>query len=148
MSRTERRTIVGRAEDGLSRSSLYYQPKETSAEDLALMTAIDRLYLRRLFYGARRMAAQLRADGHQVGRKRLGHLMCLMGLEAIYQKPKTSRSGGHVAQLRLQASAVIDVPYQFFPMMPFVLTIVAMALLSRNARVPAALLVPFRKEER
>ncbi len=51
-------------------------------------------------------------------------------------------------QLRLQASAVIDVPYQFFPMMPFVLTIVAMALLSRNARVPAALLVPFRKEER
>ncbi len=51
-------------------------------------------------------------------------------------------------QLRLQASAVIDVPYQIFLMMPFVLTILAMALLSRNARVPAALLVPFRKEER
>jgi len=51
-------------------------------------------------------------------------------------------------QLRLQASGVIDVPYQFFLMMPFVLTIVAMALVSRNARVPAALLVPFRKEER
>ena len=33
-------------------------------------------------------------------------------------------------------------------MMPFVLTIVAMALVSRNARAPAALLVPFRKEER
>jgi simple sugar transport system permease protein len=51
-------------------------------------------------------------------------------------------------QLRLQASAVIDVPYQIFLMMPFVLTIVAMAVLSRNARAPAALLVPFRKEER
>ena len=51
-------------------------------------------------------------------------------------------------QLRLQASAVIDVPYQIFLMMPFVLTIVAMALVSRNVRVPAALLVPFRKEER
>ena len=51
-------------------------------------------------------------------------------------------------QLRLQASAVIDVPYQVFLMMPFVLTIVAMALVSRNVRVPAALLVPFRKEER
>ena len=49
---------------------------------------------------------------------------------------------------RLQASAVIDVPYQVFLMMPFVLTIVAMALLSRNARAPSALLVPFRKEER
>ncbi len=51
-------------------------------------------------------------------------------------------------QLRLQASAVIDVPYQVFLMMPYVLTIVTMALLSRNARVPAALLTPFRKEER
>jgi simple sugar transport system permease protein len=51
-------------------------------------------------------------------------------------------------RLRLQASAVIDVPYQVFLMMPFVLTIVAMALVSRNARVPAALLTPFRKEER
>jgi len=51
-------------------------------------------------------------------------------------------------QLRLQASAVIDVPYQVFLMMPFVLTIVAMAVMSRNARVPAALLIPFRKEER
>jgi simple sugar transport system permease protein len=51
-------------------------------------------------------------------------------------------------QLRLQASAFIDVPYQVFLMMPFVLTIVAMALVSRNARAPAALLTPFRKEER
>jgi simple sugar transport system permease protein len=51
-------------------------------------------------------------------------------------------------QLRLQASGVIHVPYQLFLMMPFVLTIVAMAAVSRNARAPAALLVPFRKEER
>ncbi len=51
-------------------------------------------------------------------------------------------------QLRLQASGVIDVPYQLFLMMPFVLTIVAMALVSRSARPPAALLEPFRKEER
>lgn len=51
-------------------------------------------------------------------------------------------------QLRLQASAFIDVPYQVFLMMPFVLTIVGMALVSRNARAPAALLTPFRKEER
>jgi len=51
-------------------------------------------------------------------------------------------------QLRLQASAVINLPYQVFLMMPFVLTIVGMALVSRNARAPAALLTPFRKEER
>jgi len=51
-------------------------------------------------------------------------------------------------QLRLQASAGLDIPYQVFLMMPFVLTILAMTVLSRNARAPAALLVPFRKEER
>lgn len=51
-------------------------------------------------------------------------------------------------QLRLQAGSVIDLPYQVFLMMPFVLTIVAMALVSRSARAPAALLAPFRREER
>ena len=51
-------------------------------------------------------------------------------------------------QLRLQANNVLHLPYQVFLMLPFVMTIVAMALVSRNARAPAALLVPFRKEER
>ena len=51
-------------------------------------------------------------------------------------------------QLRLQASGVIDLPYQVFLMLPFVLTILAMAAVSRSAWAPAALLVPFRKEER
>ena len=51
-------------------------------------------------------------------------------------------------QLRLQASSIIDLPYQVFLMMPFLLTIVKMMLVSRNARVPSALLIPFRKEER
>ena len=51
-------------------------------------------------------------------------------------------------QLRLQAHNVLNLPYQAFLMLPFVMTIIAMALVSRNARAPAALLVPFRKEER
>jgi simple sugar transport system permease protein len=51
-------------------------------------------------------------------------------------------------QLRLQATNTLHLPYQVFLMLPFVLTIVAMALVSRNARAPASLLVPFRKEER
>ena len=51
-------------------------------------------------------------------------------------------------QLRLQATNVLHLPYQVFLMLPFVMTIVAMALVSRDARAPAALLVPFRKEER
>ncbi len=51
-------------------------------------------------------------------------------------------------QLRLQATNTLHLPYEVFLMLPFVMTIVAMALVSRNARAPAALLVPFRKEER
>jgi general nucleoside transport system permease protein len=51
-------------------------------------------------------------------------------------------------QLRLQTNNVLHLPYQVFLMLPFVMTIVAMAIVSRNARAPAALLVPFRKEER
>jgi len=33
-------------------------------------------------------------------------------------------------------------------MLPFLMTVVAMALLSRSARAPAALLIPYRREER
>lgn len=51
-------------------------------------------------------------------------------------------------QLRLQATNALHLPYTVFLMLPFVMTIVAMALVSRNARAPAALLMPFRKEER
>jgi len=51
-------------------------------------------------------------------------------------------------QLRLQSGGVIDLPYELFLMMPFVVTIIAMAVLARTARAPAALLMPFRKEER
>ncbi len=51
-------------------------------------------------------------------------------------------------QLRLQSSGAIDLPYQLFLMLPFLATVVAMAMLSRSARAPAALLVPYRREER
>ena len=50
--------------------------------------------------------------------------------------------------LRLQSSGAIDLPYQVFLMMPFVVTILAMAVIARKARAPAALLAPFRREER
>ncbi len=47
-----------------------------------------------------------------------------------------------------ESSGAIDLPNQFFLMLPFVVTILAMALFSRRARAPAALLIPFRREER
>ncbi len=51
-------------------------------------------------------------------------------------------------QLRLQSSGAFGLPYPLFLMLPFLATILAMALLARSARAPAALLAPFRREER
>ena len=76
---------------GLSRAALYYRPVEVDAYELELMALIDRQYLRTPFYGSRRMTAWLQTQGHMVNRKRVQRLMQLMGLEAIYQRPRTSR---------------------------------------------------------
>jgi general nucleoside transport system permease protein len=51
-------------------------------------------------------------------------------------------------QLRLQAAGLGHIPYEAFLILPFLLTIVAMAVMSRDAVAPAALLKPYRREER
>jgi putative transposase len=75
------------------RSSWYYQPREESAENLALMRLLDEQYTRTPFYGIRRMTAWLRQQGYPVNAKRVGRLLRLMGVEAIYPKPRLSRPG-------------------------------------------------------
>ena len=50
-------------------------------------------------------------------------------------------------QLRLQ-HVVEDVPYQLFLMAPYVLSILALILVSRRAKVPEALMAPYRRGER
>ena len=75
---------------GLSRSALYYTPVGESAANLALMRRIDELYLQYPFYGARQMVRHLTREGVTVGRHRVRRLMRLLGLEAIYRKPRTS----------------------------------------------------------
>ena len=74
----------------ISRSSFYYVLKGESPENLALMRRIDELFLKYPFYGSRQMVRQLRRQGNCVGRHRVRRLMRLMGLEAIYQAPRTS----------------------------------------------------------
>jgi len=74
----------------ISRSSFYYAPKGESADNLALMRRIDELFMKYPFYGSRQMVRQLRREGVAVGRHRVRRLMRLMGLEAIYQAPRTS----------------------------------------------------------
>ena len=80
----------------ISRSGLYYQPKGVSEEDVTLMKLIDRQYLSTPFYGARKIALWLKSQGYLVNRKRVRRLMCLMGLKAIYRRPRTSNPApGH-----------------------------------------------------
>jgi len=79
----------------ISRSSYYYTPKGESPENLMLMRRIDELFLKYPFYGSRQMVRQLRREGIEVGRHRVRRLMRLMGLEAIYQAPRTSDPHPH-----------------------------------------------------
>lgn len=79
---------------GLHRSSWYQAPAAgESAENLALMRRIDEQYLQTPFYGSRRMTTWLTEQGEVVNRKRVQRLMRLMGLEAIYPKPRLSQRG-------------------------------------------------------
>ena len=76
---------------GVSRSSIYYRPTMASEADLTLMQAMDRQYLETPFYGSRRMKAWLDRNGMPVSRKRVQRLMRIMGLRAIYRRPRTSQ---------------------------------------------------------
>lgn len=71
---------------GLPRSSWYYEAGGETIENLALMRAIDEQYLETPFYGSRRMAVELK-----INRKHAQRLMRVMGLEAIYPRPRTTQ---------------------------------------------------------
>jgi len=80
----------------ISRSGLYYKPKGISGEDLNFMKLIDRQYLITPFYGSRKIAAWLKSQNYNINRKRARRLMRLIGLKAIYRRPRTSKPApGH-----------------------------------------------------
>jgi putative transposase len=54
------------------------------------MRRIDEQYTSTPFYGSRRMMIALRGQGLEVNRKRVQRLMQMMGIEAIYSKPRLS----------------------------------------------------------
>ena len=55
------------------------------------MKLIDRQYMDTPFYGARKIVAWLNNKGYRVNRKRIRRLMRVMGLRAIYRRPRTSK---------------------------------------------------------
>lgn len=78
---------------GISRSVLYYTPRGPNGSDLVAMRLIDEQYTRTPFYGVERMTAWLQRTGIVIGHNRVRRLMRLMGLEAIYPKPRLSLPG-------------------------------------------------------
>ena len=81
---------------GVNRSGLYYQPVGESEENLRLMRLIDEQYTERRFSGAGGWRRGWRARRRGVNRKRIARLMKVMGMEAVYPKPKLSQPGeGH-----------------------------------------------------
>jgi putative transposase len=75
----------------LNRTSYYLPPAVESAENLALMRRLDELHLKHPFYGSRKLAFLLSTPKVAINRKRVQRLMRIMGIEAVYCKPRTTR---------------------------------------------------------
>ena len=124
MSRTDRLKMIARPHTQFTiqeqcamlkvpRSTLYYKPEPVSDDELKLMRRIDEIYTKWPFYGSRRLVAELRGEGYVVNRERVRRLMRVMGIEAIYQKPNTSRKHPqHKIYPYLLKNLAIDRPNQ------------------------------------
>ena len=98
---------------GLPRSTWYYAAQPADALNEQLMRLIDRQYTARPFFGVGLMTAWLRLQGHAVNAKRVRRLMRLMGLEAIYPKPRLSlKNKAHPVYPYLLRDVTIDRPDQ------------------------------------
>lgn len=111
--RSELYQQIGQLKVGLSRSSYYYHSTKDDSYNAMLMHLIDEQYTKTPFYGVPRITAWLRRQGHEVNPKRIRRLMRLMGIEAIYPKPRLSKvHKEHVKYPYLLRGLTIDRPNQ------------------------------------
>lgn len=75
----------------LPKASYYYKATPVTSETLHLLRIIDEEYTRHPFLGSRRMRAYLQKLGYVVNRKRMQKYYNILGIEAIYPKPKLSK---------------------------------------------------------
>jgi len=75
---------------GIQRSGVYYKPAKDSDRDLEIMKVMDALYMEDPARGTRRYRDDLRELGHVIGRDKVRSLMRIMGIEAIYCRPRTT----------------------------------------------------------
>lgn len=120
---SERRDLVERSSElslrqqcellGLGRSSLYYEVRPETEENLRLMRRLDELHLEKPVFGSRRMVWQLEQEGWNLNRKRVMRLLQEMGIEAIYPRRRTSEPrAGHRIYPYLLKGLTINGPDQ------------------------------------
>ena len=124
MSLADKKTLVDPANDtislraqcrliGLARSSHYYRNRPVPEEALHLMHRIDQIFTECPIFGARQIQYKLREEGLRVGRRRIRRIMLILGLEAIYKKPNTSKPNPeHQVYPYLLKEKIIDQPNQ------------------------------------
>ena len=76
---------------GVSRSSLYYEPRPADGRRLALQLLVDRLYMEFPYYGTRRVSLHLQREGHAVGRGLARSLMAAVNWRTVHPGPRTSK---------------------------------------------------------
>lgn len=80
---------------GITRSSVYYEPKQPDAEAQErkeqIMSRIDYWHTTLPCMGTRKLAVKLRSEGYTVGRKLVRAYMQEMGIHAVYPKPNLSK---------------------------------------------------------
>jgi putative transposase len=102
---------------GISRGSVYYQPRPTSDADLKLMRRIDELHMELPFAGSRMLQGLLVLEGFKVGRLHVATLMTRMGITALYRKPNTSKPApGHKIYPYLLRNLPVTRPNQVWAM--------------------------------
>lgn len=74
----------------IARSTFYYNPLGVSSKDLCIMRMMDEMYLEDPTRGTRRYSTELSSLGYHVGRDHVRTLMQIMGITAIYPKPRTT----------------------------------------------------------
>lgn len=82
---------TGAALLGINRTSIYYKGTVVSEEELICKEIIDHLHTDHPTWGARQMSAQLKAQGHHVGRRKARRYMDEMGIDPIYPKLNLSK---------------------------------------------------------
>jgi putative transposase len=101
----------------ISRGSVSYLPRPVSAADLALMRRLDELHLEFPFAGSRMLRGLVAAEGYKVGRRHVKTLMRRMEIEALYRRPRTTKSEpGHKIYPYLLRGLEITRPNQVWAM--------------------------------